>query len=175
MYSILNKSLVKNIVWECLKCGKPIFSTSLFETTASLETHNRFDSLSSLSDPESPIPDIIGSPTAASSLIVPEPEEAKGKAAKTALNHRPRILIMNCQSIRIRRLNFIQLSTPQNQTSYLEMSPGEPLILKFRKFSQTPLMQFGKTEQVMPMVMSLLLLNVTCSVLQLRNWTPTAK
>ena len=31
----------------------------IFDTTASLETHNRFDSLSSLSDPESPIPDII--------------------------------------------------------------------------------------------------------------------
>ena len=43
-----------------MKCGMPIFSTSLFDTTASLETHNRFDSLSSLSDPESPIPDIIG-------------------------------------------------------------------------------------------------------------------
>ena len=52
----------KNIVWECMKCGMPNFSTSLFDTTASLETHNRFDSLSSLSDPESPIPDIIGPP-----------------------------------------------------------------------------------------------------------------
>ena len=62
MYSILNKSSGKNIVWECLKCGMPNVSTSLFDTTASLETHNRFDSLSSLSDPESPIPDIIGSP-----------------------------------------------------------------------------------------------------------------
>ena len=60
MYSILNKSSGKNIVWECLKCGMPNFSTSLFDTTASLETHNRFASLSSLSDPESPIPDIIG-------------------------------------------------------------------------------------------------------------------
>ena len=60
MYSILNKSLGKNIVWECMKCGMPNFSTSLFDTTASLETHNRFDSLSSLSDPESLIQDIIG-------------------------------------------------------------------------------------------------------------------
>ena len=70
------------------------------DTTASLETHNRFDSLSSLSDPESPIPDIIGPPTAASSPIVQEPKEAKGKAAKAALNHPLRILIMNCQSIK---------------------------------------------------------------------------
>ena len=59
MYSILNKSSCKNIVWECLKCGMPSFSTSLFDTTASLETHNRFDSLSSLSDPESLTQDII--------------------------------------------------------------------------------------------------------------------
>ena len=62
MYSILNKSSGKNIVWECLKCGMPNFSTSLFDTTASLETHNRFDLLSSLSDPESPIPDITATP-----------------------------------------------------------------------------------------------------------------
>ena len=56
---MLNKSSGKNVVW---KCGMPNFSTSLFDTTASLETHNRFDSLSSLSDPESPIPDIIPLP-----------------------------------------------------------------------------------------------------------------
>ena len=82
MYSILNKSSGKNIVWECMKCGMPNFSTSLFDTTASLETHNRFDSLSSLSDPESPIPDKIGPPTAASSPIVQGPTEAKGKAPR---------------------------------------------------------------------------------------------
>ena len=75
-------------------------ASSIFDTTASLETHNRFDSLSSLSDPESPIPDIIGPPTAASSPIVQEPKEAKGEAAKAALNHPLRILIMNCQSIK---------------------------------------------------------------------------
>ena len=59
IYSILNKSSGKSIVWECMKCGMPNFSTSLFDTTAYMETHNRFDSLSSLSDPESPISDII--------------------------------------------------------------------------------------------------------------------
>ena len=100
MYSILNKSSGIIIVWECMKCGMPNFSTSLFDTTASLETHNRFDSLSSLSDPESPIPDIIGPPTAASSPIVQGSVEAKGKATKAALNHPLRILIMNCQSIK---------------------------------------------------------------------------
>ena len=83
-----------------LECGMPNFSTSLFDTKASLETHNRFDSLSSLSDPECPIPDIIGPPIAASSPIVQEPREAKGKAAKAALNHPLRILIMNRQSIK---------------------------------------------------------------------------
>ena len=38
--------------------------------------------------------------TAASSPIVQKPKEAKGKAAKAALNHPLRILIMNCQSIK---------------------------------------------------------------------------
>ena len=33
MYSILNKSSGKNTVWECLKCGMPNFSTTLFDTT----------------------------------------------------------------------------------------------------------------------------------------------
>ena len=62
-----------------LKIGMPNFSASLFDTTASLETHNRFDSPSSLSDPESPIQDIIPPPThthtAASSPIELEPRE----------------------------------------------------------------------------------------------------
>ena len=39
-------------------------------------------------------------PTAASSPIVQEPKEAKGKAAKAALNLPLRILFMNCQSIK---------------------------------------------------------------------------
>ena len=42
----------------------------------------------------------LAPPTAASSPIVQEPKEAKGKAAKAALNHPLRILIMNCQSIK---------------------------------------------------------------------------
>ena len=87
MYSILNKSSAKNIVWECMKCGMPNVFISLFDTTASLETHNRYDSLSSLSHPESPIPDIIVPPpphctTAASSPIVQGHMEAKRKATK---------------------------------------------------------------------------------------------
>ena len=101
LYSILNKSSGKNIVWECLKCGMPNFSTTLFDTTASLETHNQFGLLSSLSDPENLIPDIIAPPppppTAVSSPIVQESKEAKGKAD---LNHPLRMLIMNCQSVR---------------------------------------------------------------------------
>ena len=101
MYSILNKSSGKGIVWECIKCGMPNFSTTLFNTSTSLDTHNRFDSLSSLSDPESPVPDNIApTPTAASSLIVQDRNEARTKTAKAVLNHPLRILIMNCQSIK---------------------------------------------------------------------------
>ena len=84
MSSLLNKSSGKNIVWECLKFEMPIFSTSLFDTTASLETHNQLDVLSSLSDPESLIQDIIGPPTAASSPIVQGPncQSIKNKKAE---------------------------------------------------------------------------------------------
>ena len=71
---------------------------------ASLETHNRFDTLSSLSDPESLIPDIIPPPPPPPRqpplILAQKPKEAKGKAAKAALNDPLRILIMNCQSIK---------------------------------------------------------------------------
>ena len=53
MYSIYNKSLRTSVAWECMKCGMPNFSTSLFDTSASLDTHNRFYTLSSLSEPDS--------------------------------------------------------------------------------------------------------------------------
>ena len=43
---------------------------------------------------------ISSAPTAASSPVVQEPKEAKGKAAKAALNHPLRILNINCQSIK---------------------------------------------------------------------------
>ena len=98
MYGIYNKSLSKSIAWECIRCGMPNFSTSLFDTTSSLEVSNRFESLSSLSEPDSPIPDNIGPPNAASSPIVQT--EAKSKTKKAVLNHPLRILIMNCQSIK---------------------------------------------------------------------------
>ena len=100
MYSILNKSSGKGIVWECIKCGIPNFSTTLFDTSTSPDTQNRFDSLSSLSDPESPVPDNISPSTAASSPIVQDRNEARTKTAKAVLNHPLRILIMNCQSIK---------------------------------------------------------------------------
>ena len=78
-------------------------STSLFDTTASLDTYNRFDSLSSLSEPDSPVPDNIGPPKAASSPIVQQQREVKSRTTKSVLNHPLRILVMNCQSIKNKR------------------------------------------------------------------------
>ena len=173
MYSILNKSSGKNIVWECLKCGMPNFSTSLFDTPASLKTHNRFDSLSSLSDPEIPIPDIIAPPLQPPP-IVQEPKEAKGKAAKAALNHPLRNLIMNCQSIKDKKAELhtiIDSAKPDN------ILGNESWLTPDIKDSEIFPDSFDavRKEKVMPMVVSLLLLSVSCSVLKLRNWTPTAK
>ena len=78
----------------------PNFSTSLFDTTASLEVFNRFETLSSLSEPDSPVPDNIASPQAAFSPIVQQPKEARPKTNKAVLNHPLRISIMNCQSVK---------------------------------------------------------------------------
>ena len=75
MYSIYYRSLGKSIAWKCMRCGMPNFSTSLFDTTASLDVSNRFETLSSLSEPDSPVPDNIG-PKAASSPIVQQLKEA---------------------------------------------------------------------------------------------------
>ena len=85
MYSIPNKSSGKGIVWECIKSGMLNFSTTLFDTSKSLDTQNRFDSLSPLSDPESPVPDNIA-PTAASWPIVQDQNEARTKIANAVLN-----------------------------------------------------------------------------------------
>ena len=56
MYSILNKPSDTNTVWERMKCGMANISTPLLDTTVSLETDTRFDSLYILSDPKSLIP-----------------------------------------------------------------------------------------------------------------------
>ena len=101
MYGVYNRTLNKSMAWECVRCGMPNFSTSLFDTSASLDVSNRFETLSTLSEPDSPIPDNIGPPKAASSPIVQK--EAKPKTKKAVLNHPLRILIMNCQSINNKR------------------------------------------------------------------------
>ena len=60
MYSIYNQSLDRSLAWECLNCGMPNFSTSLFDTLGLIDTSYRFDSLSI---PDSPIPTELGTPT----------------------------------------------------------------------------------------------------------------
>ena len=112
VFTILSKS----ISWECIRCGMPNFSTSLFDTSASLEISNRFETLSTLSEPDSPVPDNIAPPPpkAASSPIVPQ-KEAKTKTKKAVLNHPLRILIMNCQSIKNKKAEIhtvIDLAKP---------------------------------------------------------------
>ena len=78
--------------------GMPNFSTSLFDTTASLEISNRFRLYQ-------PCPNLTVryqttvAPKAASSPIVQQ-KVAKTKTKKAVLNHPLRILIMNCQSIK---------------------------------------------------------------------------
>ena len=37
MYGVYNRTLNKSMAWECVRCGMPNFSTSLFDTSASLD------------------------------------------------------------------------------------------------------------------------------------------
>ena len=78
------------------------FSTSLFDTSASLEISNRFETLSTLSEHESPVPDNIAlSPPPRQFLrLLYLRKESKTKTKKAVLNHPLRILIMNCQSVK---------------------------------------------------------------------------
>ena len=97
MYSFYNQSLDRSLAWECLNCGMPNFSTSLFDTLGLIDTSNRFDSLSI---PDSPIPTELGTPTATSSPVGLQPVKPKTGNKKSVLYHPLRILIMNCQSIK---------------------------------------------------------------------------
>ena len=90
----------------------PNFFTSLFDTTTSLDVSNRFETLTSLSEPDSPVRDNIGS-EAASSPIVRKSKEAKSKTNKAVLNHPLRILIMNCQSFKNKKA---EIHTVNNST-----------------------------------------------------------
>ena len=74
-------------MFECIKCGMPNFSTTLFDTSSSFDTQNRFDALSSLSDPESPVPDNI-TPTRRCSFfaLVQDQNEARAMTAKPLIN-----------------------------------------------------------------------------------------
>ena len=147
MYSIYNRSLGKSMAWECMRCCMPNFSTSLFDTTASLEVSNRFDTLSSLSEPDSPVPDNIGPPKAASSPIVQQSKEARPKTKKAVLNHPLRILIMNCQSVKNKKAEIHTIINSAKPDIILgNESWLTPDIKKTRKFFQTLLMPSGKTE-----------------------------
>ena len=174
-YGIYNKSLSKSIAWECIRCGMPNFSTSLFDTTASLEVSNRFETLSSLSEPNSPVPDNIAPPQAASSPIVQQPKEAKSKTKKAVLNHPLRILIMNCQSIQNKKAEIHDVIDSAKPGIILGNESWLTPEIKNSEIFQTLLMLSRKTELVTPMVVFSLLLGVTCSVQKLRNWTLIVK
>ena len=99
MYSILNKSSGKGIVWECFKCGIPNFSTTLFDTSTFLDTQTDFIHNHPCCTLKARY-QITSAPTAASSPIVQDQNEARAKTAKAVLNHPLQILIMNYQSIK---------------------------------------------------------------------------
>ena len=83
---------------------------------------------------------------------------------------------MNCRSIKNKKAELHTIIDSAKPDITLG---NESWLTNDIKISEIFLMQFGKTEQVMPMVVpmvvSLLLLSVTYSVLKLWNWTPTAK
>ena len=95
-----------NISWYCDLCGRPNFSSSLFDTT-SFETTNRFDIFN-----DTPISEgSIGSPTAASSPLDNTLKRSKVKRYDKPL----RVLIINCQSVRNKKQELENLVESFNQ------------------------------------------------------------
>ena len=99
---------LKNVSWECVQCGLPNFSTSLFNTTI-IDSSNPFDSLTSPeADNSSLLNFSFSAPTATSSPKGAPPLNSHGSisansssANKAKRNDIPlRVLVMNCQSAR---------------------------------------------------------------------------
>ena len=86
-----------NISWECLQCGMPNCSTSLFNSSYSFETENQFSSLSKCLDLSSPgIPNATSSPKYDLNNCKNKP---KNKTQKSKVKRPIRILNINFQFI----------------------------------------------------------------------------
>ena len=106
--------------------------------------------------------------------IVQEPKEGKGKAAKAALNHLFRILIINYQSIKYKKAELHTI-----------MNSAKPDIILGNESWLTPdIKKLGNIPDCFDAVWKDRASDVhggvsiafkrTCSVLKLWNWTPTA-
>ena len=116
MYIILNNSSSKGIVWECIKCVMPIFSTTLFDTSYSLETKTDLIFFH-------PCPtryQRVLLPTADSTPIIQDKNGAREKTTESVLNH-PLIILefMNCQSIKNKKAELHNIINMGIQASFL--------------------------------------------------------
>ena len=87
-----------NISWECIQCGMPNFSTSLFNSTYSIELENQYSNLSNCSELSSPgLPKATSSPNKETKLK-PDKNEHKKKIGNQV--RKPiKIININFQSI----------------------------------------------------------------------------
>ena len=88
---------LKNVSWECVQCGMPNFSTSLFDTTV-YESSNYYDPLSNslISDISFDNPNATSAPNRAT-----RPAQDSIHQSATPRNDIPlKVLVVNCQSIR---------------------------------------------------------------------------
>ena len=84
---------LKNISWECFKCGVPNLSTSIFDTTI-FEGSNSFSPLCNTFSPESDISFTF--PNATSSPTRPAPQ----RPAQSRKDLPLRVVMLNCQSVK---------------------------------------------------------------------------
>ena len=103
-----------NTSWECLHCGMPNFSTTLFDLHDIQNEKNPYDSLVSLdgtqTDPPASPPPHLGSPIHSSSPLKDKPQIKANYKHKQKNPTKPlRIINLNCQSIKNKKAEFLAL------------------------------------------------------------------
>ena len=111
IYATMHNS---NTSWECLHCGMPNFSTTLFDLHDIQNEKNPYESLEFLDGtntvpPASPPPH-LGSPIHSSSPLKDQPHTKANYKHKQKNPQKPlRIINLNCQSIKNKKAEFLAL------------------------------------------------------------------
>ncbi|KAK3104461.1 hypothetical protein FSP39_002497 [Pinctada imbricata] len=107
MYSIMDKSENIHLSWDCIHCGLPNFSTSIFDYTC-IETSNRFSTFNSSANSDFNMSN-IGEPNATSSPLRTTHDKGKQRNKQSTKSTPLRVININFQSINNKKPELDQL------------------------------------------------------------------